>query len=167
MGEFGRRVRHLDEHAVDAAAALDVLVVADLVAVRSRHVDDVAQLDLLLERDLQLLQLGAALGDSIRAVGDDEVDERVGLLLELVGAGNEVGLALEEHDRADVAVDLQGYDALVIVAVVALGARSETLLTQELLRGVDGAVGLLEGLLAVHHSGAGGIAQGFDVLCGE
>ena len=93
--------------------------------------------------------------------------QRLGLGLELLAAGDEVGLALELHDRADVAVDLERHDALVVVAVVALGAGGKALLAEELLGGVDVAAGLLERLLAVHHPGAGAVAQRLHVLCGE
>ena len=61
----------------------------------------------------------------------------------------------------------EGDDALGVLAVVALGAGGQALLAQPLLGGLDVAVVGLEGLLGVHHPGAGGLAQGLDVLGGE
>ena len=58
----------------------------------------------------------------------------------------------------------EGDDALGVLAVVALGAGGEALLTEPLLGGLDVAVVGLEGLLGVHHPGAGGLAQRLDVL---
>ena len=85
----------LDEHGVDAAATLDVVVAVEHVAVGRLDAHDLAELDLLLERDLQLLELGRPLGDGVGALGGDEVDQRLGFGLELLAAGDEVGLALE------------------------------------------------------------------------
>ena len=65
---------HLDQHAVDAAATLHVLVVADHVAAGGLEPDHLAELDLLLEQDLELLELGGALGHGVGALGGDEVD---------------------------------------------------------------------------------------------
>ncbi len=108
VGELGRAAGDLDEHAVDAAATLDVLVAADDVAVGGLDALDVAEADVLLERDLELLELGRTLGDSVDTVVGDEGRQDVGFGLELVGAGNEVGLALQLDDRADVAVESRG-----------------------------------------------------------
>ena len=158
---------HLDEHGVHAASTLDVLVAVEDVAVGRLDAHDVAQLDLLLERDLQLLELRCPLGDGVGSLGGDEVDQRRGLGLEQVAPGDEVGLALELDDRADVAVDLEGDEALVVLAVVALGAGRETLLTEVLLGGLDVAIGGFERLLAVHHPSARALSQGLDILGGE
>ena len=106
-------------------------------------------------------------GDGVGAAGDHEIDERCRFGLELVGTSDEVGFALEQHDRADVAVDLDRHDALVVVAVVTLGAGGQALLAEQLLGGIDVAIGLLERLLAVHHARAGCVAEGLHVLCGE
>ena len=74
--QLGAAAGHLDEHGVDAASALDVHVAVEDVAVGRLDAHDVAELDLLLERDLQLLELRRPLGDGICALGDDEVDQR-------------------------------------------------------------------------------------------
>ena len=47
---------HLDEHAVDAAAALDVQVAVEHVAGAGLEPHDAAELDLLLERDLEVVE---------------------------------------------------------------------------------------------------------------
>ena len=93
-----------------------------------------------------------ALGNGGLALGDDELGQGVGLGLELLAAGDEVGLALQLDDGADVAVDDQRDDALVVLAVVALGAGGQALLAQPLLGGLHVAVVGLEGLLGVHHA---------------
>ena len=105
--------------------------------------------------------------DGVLALGGDELGQGVGLGLELVAAGDEVGLALQLDDRPDVAVDGQRDDALGVLTLVALGAGREALLTEPLLGGFHVAVVGLEGLLGVHHPGAGGLAQRLDVLGGE
>ena len=105
--------------------------------------------------------------DGLGALGEDERGQRVGLGLELLGTGHEVGLALELDDRADVAVDDEADDALGVVAVLTVGAGGETLLTEPDLGRLDVTVGGLERLLAIHHACAGRIAQGLHVLCGE
>ena len=61
----------------------------------------------------------------------------------------------------------EAHDALGVVAVLAVGAGGEALLAEPELGGLDVAVGGLERLLAVHHPGAGCLAQRLDVLCGE
>ncbi len=123
--------------------------------------------DVLLERHLELLELGGPLGHRFGPLGEHQRGQRVGFGLELLGTGDEVGLALELDDRADVAVDEEADDALGVVAVLTVGAGGETLLTEPDLGGLDVAVGRLEGLLAVHHARAGRVAQGLHVLCGE
>ncbi len=167
VGQLGGAVGDLDEHAVDATSTLNVLVAADDVALGGLDALHLAQPDVLLERDLELLELGGALADRVDTLGGHEGREGVGLGLELIGAGDEVGLALQLDDRGDVAVDDEADDALRGLAVLALGAGGQALLTQPGLRGFDIATVLLEGLLAVHHPGAGRLAQGLDVLCGE
>ncbi len=57
VGELGGAVGDLDEHAVDAATTLDVLVAADDVAGGGLDALHLAELDVLLERDLELLEL--------------------------------------------------------------------------------------------------------------
>ena len=56
VGEFLRGAGHLDQHGVDATATLHVQVAVDHVARSGLDADDVAQLDLLLQRDLQVVE---------------------------------------------------------------------------------------------------------------
>src|SRR3954452_4016387 len=154
-----RRVAHLHEHGVDAATALDVQVAVEHVARRSLEPNDLAELDLLLEGDFQVFELRGALRHGIFAFGDHQLGQGVRFRLELVAAGDEVGLALELDDGADVALDDQGNKALVVLAVVTLGAGRQTLLTEPLLRSFHVAVVRLEGFLGVHHPRASGLAQ--------
>ena len=95
-----------------------------------------------------------------RQAGDDLL-ETGPVALAGIAAGGAAVLLVTSADGIPLAV------AAMPLAVVALGARGETLLTQELLGGVEVASGLLERLLAVHHPGAGALAQGLDVLGGE
>jgi hypothetical protein len=65
VGELVARAGHLDQDPVDATAALYVLVVPEHVAVAGVEAYDVAELDLLLQRDLELVELGRALRDRV------------------------------------------------------------------------------------------------------
>ena len=91
------------------------------------------ELDLLLERDLEVLECGPAARRLPRRPWRRPVGQLVGLELEVLAAGDEVGLALQLDDGADLAVDHEADDALGVVAVVALGAGGEALLAQPLL----------------------------------
>ena len=104
---------------------------------------------------------------SLLALGSDELGQGVGLRLELLAAGDEVRLALELDEGADLAVDSEGDDALRVLPVTALGAGGEALLAQPLLGGFHVASSGLEGSLGVHHPGAGRLAQRLDILGGE
>ena len=97
-------------------------------------------------------------GDLDREVADE--------LLELVGAGHEVGLAvdLDEHADAAAGVDVARDEALAGVAAGLLGGRREALLAQQRDGLVEVAVGLGQGALAVHEAGAGPLAQLLDQL---
>ena len=86
--------------------------------------------------------------------------------LELVGAGHEVGLAVDLDQHADLAagVDVGADHALGGDAAGLLGGARQALLAQV----VDGllhvALGLDQGVLAVHHAGAGALAELLDHL---
>ena len=114
-----------------------------------------------------------------RSVGRDPVDvdvqrreagdlhgEVADELLELVGAGHEVGLAvdLDEHADAAAGVDVARDEALARLAAGLLGGRREALLAEERDGLVEVAVGLGQGALAVHEAGAGPLAQLLDQL---
>ena len=107
------------------------------------------------------------LGDRRLALGGDGLGHFLGEALELVRGGDEVGLALQLDDGAEIAVDDQGDGALGVFTVGALGSLAEALLTEPLAGGFHVAVVGLEGLLGIHHAGAGCLAQGLDVFRGE
>src|SRR4051812_1855848 len=85
-------------------------------------------------------------------------------LPELLGVGDEVGLAvdLDERPNGVVEVDVRVDPALVGASPGALGRAREPLLAQELRCAPDVAVGLDQRALAVHHPGAGRVAELLD-----
>src|SRR4051812_28229258 len=92
-----------------------------------------------------------------------DVEQTVGQLHEVGVLGDEVGLAVELEQRAVLADD----DAVRGGALEALADVLGALDPQELDGLVVVAVGLGERLLAVHHAGAGGVAETLDVGGGE
>ena len=141
-------VGQLDEHGVHAAATLDVQVAVEDVAGGRLDAHDVAQLDLLLERDLEVLELRRPLGDGVGALGGDErrpAPSASALNCSLPATKSVSHLSLTIAPTLP--STLEGDDALVVLAVVALGAGRETLLAQPLLGRFDVAVGGLERLL--------------------
>ena len=87
-------------------------------------------------------------------------------LLELVGPGHEVRLAvdLDEHADAATGVDVARDEALAGVAAGLLGRRGEALLAQDEGRLLEVAVRLDQRALAVHEPGARRFAQFLDEL---
>src|SRR5579875_3576484 len=138
---------------LDGAAQLELL--AD---------DGGERLDVLLDRLAVLERLGPQLvevvGARVREVGDDVAGEG----LELLVLRDEVGLGGELDHRA-----LRGGDQAVGGGALgaALGGLRLALDAEDLERLVEVAVGLVESLLALHHSGAGGVAEALDVRGGE
>lgn len=99
--------------------------------------------------------------------GEGGLGDGVGEAEEVLVLGNEVGLAVDlDHD---------GLAALVGDNDLALGGDAagllvgldETGLAKEVVGGLDVTVGLNEGLLAVHHTGAGGITELLDLSGGD
>ncbi len=92
-----------------------------------------------------------------------------GELLEGIGAGDEVGLALELDEGADaaLAVDVGLDDAFAGLAIRALGRAGHALLTDQLAGGVEVAAGLFEGAFGVHDAGAGLFTELLDVAGGN
>ncbi|CAB4703709.1 unannotated protein [freshwater metagenome] len=121
VSKLSASTRHLDEHCVHAAAALHVNVGIDGVARNGVDANDIADLDLLFQRDTQIVDDRGVLGNRIGALGNNQRHQRSGLGLELIAGGDEVCLALELDDGADVALDEQGHEALSVFAVIALG----------------------------------------------
>src|SRR4051794_11139402 len=104
---------------------------------------------------------GDVLGLHEGHVGGDLAGE----LDEVVGAGDEVGLAVDLDEGADavVVVDVGLDRALGRGLLAALGGGRLALDAEDLDRLVDVAPGLGQGGLAVHHPGARAVAQGLDV----
>ena len=128
---------------------------------------DAAELDVLLQRDLEVVEVGTARRRGLLSFGGHELGQRLGLSLELLAPGDEVGLALQLDQGTDLSVEGQGDDALRVLSVAALGAGRQTLLAEPLLGGFEVAAIGLEGALGIHHPGAGRLAQRLDILGGE
>src|SRR3954454_782769 len=88
---------------------------------------------------------------------------------EVVVAGDEVRVAvdLEEHADLAVGVDVGLHGALGGLAAGELGGTGDALLAQPGHGGVDVPAVLGQPILAVHHARAGAVAQGLDVLRGD
>ncbi len=83
--------------------------------------------------------------------------------LEVVRASHEIRLAvnLHQHAKLPTGVDIAADQALPRGARGLLRRRSDALLAQPHFGLADIAIGSLEGLLALHHSRAGAVAQIF------
>ena len=136
---------------------------------------DAAELELLADDPGHLLdRLGHGLavghlgtGERVAVLGTDLVGQRddlVGEGLEVGVLGHEVGLAEQLDQRAA----LRGDQAVLGGALGAtLGGLGRTGDAQDLDGGVEVAVGLGEGLLALHHPGGGEVAELLDVRGGD
>src|SRR5215218_4374251 len=106
--------------------------------------------------------LGNVLEGDVLGVHRGDVDRDLASeLLEILVAGHEVGLAehLDERALAPVGVDVGGDHALPGAAAPALRRRGRALLAKDLDRLPLVALGLLEGVLHVHHRGAGALPE--------
>src|SRR6185312_2004249 len=108
-------------------------------------------------------------GEAQVAAARDLHRHLAGEALELVVAGDEVGLAADLDHRADAAaaVDVGRDQAFAGAAAGPLAGRRDALLAEELDRGVHVAGGLDQGVAAVHHPRLGRLAQLFDVRGGR
>ena len=160
----------LDQHADRAAVVLRVRVRVDQAVARleanhpaERHV--LAQLrGELRERLAHRGALEGKRGDVGVALGRDELRDRRHRAREVGALGDEVGVAVQLDDHADVAVDDRLDRALGGLAVGELPRLAEALLAEPVHRALEIAFALLERLLAVHHPRAGCLAQGRDVF---
>src|SRR5690349_14427220 len=86
-------------------------------------------------------------------------------LFEVLGAGDEIALAIDLHNYADLAsgVDVAGHGAFTGDARSLLGGDRNALLPQDDDRLLHVTFGFGEGLLAVHHGGAGLLAEFLDL----
>ena len=87
--------------------------------------------------------------------------------LEIVVAGDEVGLGIDLDDHADIVFDRDADKALGSDAAALLGRLGEALLAQPVDRGFDVAVRLAQRVLAVHHARAGLLTQILDQPRGD
>ena len=78
--------------------------------------------------------------------------------LEIRCSRNEVGLAAEADDNRLVAVDAHENSSLGSLAVSPLGCNELAFLTDDVHSLLEIAFSLNEGILAIHHSGAGHLA---------
>src|SRR6266508_2155635 len=160
----------LDEDADRAPLVLHVLVAVDhaVGALEARHPTEADVLAQLGAERLDRVGHGAAverLGlDTVVAVPRDLAGERGHELTEVGALRHEVGLAGELDQRAPVAVDDHVDCPLLGGAPGSLLLLGDALGPQPVLGRVEVAAGLLERLLAVHHPGAGRLAQRGDVL---
>src|SRR4029077_3819193 len=109
-----------------------------------------------------------------RARGGNLQRELLGELPEVLAFGDEVGLAVDLDQHADLwrkvvaqPVEVRLDDTLARRPPGALGRLRDALLAEDRERLLDVPAGLLERVLAVHHSCAGHLAKLPDELCGE
>ena len=102
-------------------------------------------------RSAERLDVGAVLQRELGDVADEILEELV--------LGDEVGFRIHLDDGAAIALDGDADEALGRRAAGLLGGGRQTLGAQPVDRGFHLAVGLGERLLAVHHAGAGALAQ--------
>src|ERR1700722_3580877 len=138
-----------------------------------------AELDLLLDRGAGLLDeqldgpaVGRLGGEGREPVGDlvrqGSLRDLSRQLLELLVLGHEVGLAVQlDQDARVVAVKLGGDEAVAGRAVGPLAGVLDALLAQILDGKLEVATGLGQGVLAVHHPGAGLLPQPLHVSGGD
>ena len=162
--------------------AVVVAVHADhtvLARIETRDVLDVYRFAGLRRRELHKL------GDALRRIRHERLrEERLDIgsggvhalrdelrddLAEILVARDEVRLArhFDEHAGATVVEDLAANDAFARRAVGTLFGLRNALLAEVLDRGVHVAAILLERLLAIHHAGAGALAEFRNSLRGD
>ena len=86
---------------------------------------DPTEVDVLLERQLEVLDGGGKLAHRVLALLDDELREVVGQVHEVGRLGHEVGLGPQLHERGNLPVTGDRHRALAVLAVGALGRLAE------------------------------------------
>jgi hypothetical protein len=168
--------RHLSAELGVAAAELDehAELVRRRVRVRSDHAavhpletggadDDDVLAELAGELDARILQLGFRAGPA----GVDCVEHVLRVREELVVVRHRLCLAADSDQRAPAPVVRQPVADLTLARLAARALRRlrHPLLAQESDGGLEVAVRLLEGALAVHHPRAGLVAELLDEAC--
>ncbi len=87
--------------------------------------------------------------------------------LEVVVAGDEIGLGIDLDDDADIVLDRDADEAVGGDAPALLGGLGEALLAQPVDGGLDVAARLGQRVLAIHHARAGLLAQILDQPGGD
>src|ERR671922_420933 len=155
-----RRAANLHEHADLVRRRVHVradrLVALTLEAGRAAHGDVLA--DLADELDALVLELLRG----VWAVALDGLEDPLGESEELLVLRHRLGLAPDSDQRASVLGDPREDDALGGLPAGALACLGHPALAQKPLRGLDVAAGLLQGALAIHHSGARLLAELLD-----
>ena len=139
---------------------------ASELGVLAHHMDAVGDNSL----DGLAVNLGSLQGVEIgRLVGNSSASDFLSVSLELLVHAHEVGLAVELDESARLAVlGNQGHNgALVGGAAGLLGNSGKATGAQNVNSAVHVAVGLSEGLLALHHACAGHFAQFLDHGSGD
>src|SRR5262249_31319013 len=126
---------------------------------RRRPVD----LHLLAEPALGLEPLLREFVSGLRAARLDGLQQGLGEVEELAGLRDGLRLAADRDEHAEVPGDGREHFALGGRAPSLLAGGRDALLSQEALRGIDIAAGLLKGALGVHHPRAGEVAELFDL----
>src|SRR3954447_21263790 len=159
----------LDQHRDGAAFVLVVPVGVEEAVGLEAH--DTPEHDVLAQLPGQLRERFAPGGAAERerrdvavAVGRDQLRELGEHRGEVAALGDEVGVAVELDDRADVPVDHHVDRAFGGLAVTELARLGEPLGAEEVEGALGVARGLLERGLAVHHPCARRLAERSDVL---
>src|SRR6266436_5740816 len=124
--------------------------------------DDAGALDILLPFDRR--RSDVLFAHELRIGRGDVHRQIVHQLLEVVGAGHEVGFAVDLHHHAELAamVDISPDESLLCHTAALLSGRGDAALAQHDFRLAKVAIGFFQSALALHHTGAGALAQVFD-----
>src|SRR5581483_3372645 len=175
LGVGGVDAGQLDQHADHAPLLLDVLVALDEAAAHL-EAGDPAEGDVLAEAAGHALDevvdglgrvAGVGPGGDVLALLGHLLGQGGHGRLEAVALGHEVGLAGQLDHGPDVALDEHVDGALGGGPAGPLAGGGEALLPQPGLGLLHVALGLLEGLLAVHHPGPGDLPERGNVLGGD
>ena len=168
-----RDAGQLEQHA-DLAAEMDVGAEHAAIRLDAAHARDGDVLARLRNRRRHLLGDGGAGRDDAGRIGPfGRGEQRGGHVgderLEIIGARDEVRFAVDLGDHAGLAVarELGGNDAFAGRAAGSLRGLGDAALAEDRDTLVDVAVGFAQGGLALHHPGAGLVAQGFYLISGD
>ena len=151
--KLGRCSAHFNNDAIDSATTLNVRIGLDDAAGGSFKTNGFANFNLLLQKNLEVVNLSSAIGKTGFALFKNSRCQCIGFSLEAVGRCNEVCFTLQLHNGCTCAVDNDGHNSLRVVAIIALCTCGKALFTQPLLGCFDVAATFFKCLLAIHHSG--------------